>query len=83
MISLNATKENVMVVISGDVTDIARELHALFECIKEDESMQEALMVALAVGAIAKEENLQSNEEVSDFFKYVFGKGNGNGNLKS
>ena len=45
--------------------------------------MQEALMVALAVGAIAKEENLQSNEEVSDFFKYVFGKGNGNGNLKS
>lgn len=83
MIKLNTKDEHVEVAISGNATTIARELHALLDCIKNNESMQVALMTAIAVDAISEEENLQSSEEVSDFFKYVFGKGNGNEKLKS
>lgn len=83
MIKLNAKDDHVEVVISGNGGDISRELHALLDCIKNNKDMQVALMTAIAVEAISEEEGLQGNKEISEFFKNVLGKGNGNGNLKS
>lgn len=83
MIKLNAKDDHVEVAISGNAKEISRELHALIDCIKNNESMQEALLVALAVDAISEEENLHGNKEISEFFKNVLGKENNHGNLKS
>lgn len=83
MIRLNAKEDHVEVSIAGNGGDIARELHALLDCIKDNKSMQVALITAIAVDAISEEQNLQSNQEISEFFKYVLGKGNGNEKLKS
>lgn len=43
MIKLNAKDDYVEVVISGNGGDISRELHALLDCIKNNESMQVAI----------------------------------------
>ena len=39
MIRLNAKDDHVEVSIAGNSGDIARELHALLDCIKNNESM--------------------------------------------
>lgn len=83
MIKLNARENDVEVVISGNSGDISRELHALLDCIKNNENMQVALITAIAVEAISKEQGLQDNKEISEFFKNVLGKGNKHENLKS
>ena len=41
MIRLNAKDDHVEVSITGSGGDIARELHALLDCIKNNESMQD------------------------------------------
>ena len=83
MIKLNAKGDHVEVVVSGNGGDISRELSALLDCIKNNKDMQVALMTAIAVEAISEEENLQGDEEISEFFKNVLGKGNNNESLKS
>ena len=83
MIRLNAKDDHVEVSITGSSGDIARELHALLDCIKNNKSMQVAMMAAIAVDAISEEQNLQSNQEISEFFKYVLGKDKDNEKLKS
>lgn len=83
MIKLNAKGDHVEVAISGSSADIARELHALLNTIKNSEAMQGALMVALTVEAISEEEHKKSTDEMSEMLKSVFGKGNNNENLMS
>ena len=83
MIKLNAKDDHVEVSITGSGGEIFRELHALLDCIKNNESMQDALMAAIAVDAISEEQNLQGNEEISEFLKSVLGKENNHENLKS
>ena len=83
MIRLNAKDDHVEVSITGISGDISRELHALLDCIKNNKSMQVAMMAAIAVDAISEEQNLQSNQEISEFFKYVLGKDKDNEKLKS
>lgn len=83
MIRLNAKSDHVEVSITGSGGDIARELHALLDCIKNNESMQVDLMTAIAVDAISEEEHKENTDEVSEFLKSVFRKGNNHENLKS
>ena len=83
MIKLNTKDDHVEVAISGNATTIARELHALLDCIKNNESMQEALIVALAVDAISEEEHKENTDGMSEILKSVFRKGNKHENLKS
>ena len=82
MIKLNAKGDHVEVAISGSSADIARELHALLNTIKNSEAMQVALMVALTVDAIS-EKYKENTDGMSEMLKRVFGKGNNNENLKS
>lgn len=82
MIKLNAKGDHVEVSISGSSADIARELHALLNTIKNSEAMQVALMVALTVDAIS-EKHKENTDGMSEMLKRVFGKGNNNENLKS
>lgn len=83
MIKLNAKDDHVEVVISGNGGDISRELHALLDCIKNNESMQVALMTAIAVDAISEKEHKENTDGMSEMLKRVFGKGNNNENLMS
>lgn len=83
MIRLNAKDNHVEVSIAGNSGDIARELHALLDCIKNNESMQVAMMTAIAVDAISEEEHKENTDGMSEILKRVFGKGNNNENLKS
>ena len=82
MIKLNTKDDHVEVAISGNATTIARELHALLDCIKNNESMQEALIVALAVDAISEEEH-RENDGLNEVLKRILGKGTNNESLKS
>lgn len=83
MIRLNAKGDHVEVSITGSGGDIARELHALLDCIKNNESMQVALMAAIAVEAISEEEHKENTDGMSEILKSVFRKGNKHENLKS
>lgn len=83
MIRLNARENDVEVVISGNSGDISRELHALLDCIKNNENMQVALITAIAVEAISEAEPKENTDEMNEILKRIFGKGNKNGNLKS
>ncbi|BET21214.1 hypothetical protein [Solobacterium moorei] len=83
MIKLNAKGDHVEVAISGSSADIARELHALLNTIKNSEAMQVALMVALTVDAISEEEHKENTDGMSEMLKRVFGKGNNNENFMS
>lgn len=82
MIKLNAKGDHVEVAINGSGGDIARELEALLNTIKNSEAMQGALMVALTVDAIS-EKHKENTDGMSEMLKRVFGKGNNNENLKS
>lgn len=82
MIKLNAKGDHVEVVINGNGGDIARELEALLNTIKNSEAMQGALMVALTVDAIS-EKHKENTDGMSEILKRVFGKGNNNENFKS
>lgn len=81
MIRLNAKGDHVEVSITGNGGDIARELNALLDCIKNNESMQVAMMTAIAVDVISKEEHKEDG--MDKILKRIFGKGNKNENLKS
>ena len=81
MIKLNAKGDHVEVSITGSGGDIARELNALLDCIKNNESMQVAMMTAIAVDVISKEEHKEDG--MDKILKRIFGKGNKNENLKS
>lgn len=83
MIKLNAKGGHVEVSITGSGGDIARELHALLDCIKNNESMQVAMMTAIAVDAISEEEHKENTDGMSEFLKSVLRKGNNHENLKS
>lgn len=83
MIRLNAKGDHVEVSITGNGGDIARELHALLDCIKNNESMQVAMMTAIAVDAISEEKHKENTDGTSEILKKVFGKGNNNENLMS
>lgn len=82
MIRLNAKGDHVEVSITGSGGDIARELHALLDCIKNNESMQVAMMTAIAVDAISEEER-RENDGLNEVLKSLFRKGNKHENLKS
>jgi len=82
MIRLNAKGDRVEVSITGSGGDIARELHALLDCIKNNESMQVAMMTAIAVDAISEEEH-RENDGLNEVLKRVLGKGTNNESLKS
>ena len=82
MIKLNAKGDHVEVSINGSGEDIARELEALLNTIKNSKAMQTALMVALTVGAIS-EKHKENTDGMSEMLKRVFGKEDNNGNLKS
>ena len=82
MIRLNAKGDHVEVSITGSGGDIARELHALLDCIKNNESMQVALMTAIAVDALSEEEH-RDNDGLNEVLKRILGKGNNNESLKS
>lgn len=82
MIKLNAKDDHVEVAINGNGGDIARELEALLNTIKNSETMQGALMVALTVDAMS-EKHKENTDGMSEMLKRVFGKGNNNENLKS
>lgn len=82
MIRLNAKGDHVEVSITGSGGDIARELHALLDCIKNNESMQVAMMTAIAVDAISKEEH-RENDGLNEVLKRILGKGTNNESLKS
>ena len=82
MIKLNAKGDHVEVAINGNGGDIARELEALLNTIKNSEAMQGALMVALTVDAMS-EKHKENTDGMSEMLKRVFGKGNNNENLKS
>lgn len=81
MIRLNAKDDHVEVSITGSGGDIARELHALLDCIKNNESMQVAMMTAIAVDAISEEEH-RENDGLNEVLKRILGKGNNNESLK-
>lgn len=81
MIRLNAKGDHVEVSITGNGGDIARELNALLDCIKNNESMQVAMMTAIAVDVISEEEHKEDG--MDKILKRIFGKGNKNENLKS
>lgn len=83
MIKLNAKGDHVEVAISGNSGDIARELEALLDCIKNNESTQVAMMTAIAVDAISEEEHKENTDGMSEFLKSAFRKGNKHENLKS
>lgn len=83
MIKLNAKKDNVEVAITGDAVDIARELHALLECIKDNEYMQVALMTAIAVGKASEEERNEKSNWMTEMLNRASGKGNNNEKFKS
>lgn len=83
MIKLNAKGDHVEVSIIGNGGDISKELHALLDCIKNNEFMQVASMTAITVDAMSEEEQKESTDEMSEMLKSVFRKGNKNGNLKS
>ena len=83
MIKLNAKGDHVEVVISGNGGDISRELHALLDCIKDNEDMQVALMTAIAVEAISEEEHKESTDGMREILKNILRKGNNHENLKS
>lgn len=82
MIRLNAKGDHVEVSITGSGGDIARELHALLDCIKNNESMQVAMMTAIAVEAISEEEH-RENDGLNEVLKRILGKGTNNESLKS
>lgn len=82
MIRLNAKGDHVEVSITGSGGDIARELHALLDCIKNNESMQVAMMTAIAVDAISEEEH-RENDGLNEVLKRILGKGTNNESLKS
>ena len=82
MIKLNAKGDHVEVSITGSGGDIARELHALLDCIKNDESMQVAMITAIAVDAISEEEHRET-DGLNEVLKRILGKGNNNESLKS
>lgn len=82
MIRLNAKGDHVEVSITGSGGDIARELHALLDCIKNNGDMQVALMTAIAVDAISEEER-RENDGLNEVLKSLFRKGNKHENLKS
>lgn len=82
MIRLNAKGDHVEVSITGSGGDIARELHALLDCIKNNGDMQVALMTAIAVEAISEEEH-RENDGLNEVLKRILGKGNNHENLKS
>lgn len=82
MIRLNAKGDHVEVSITGSGGDIARELHALLDCIKNNESMQVALMTAIAVDALSEEEH-RENDGLNEVLKRILGKGTNNESLKS
>lgn len=83
MIRLNAKGDHVEVSITGSGGDISRELHALLDCIKNNESMQVAMMTAIAVDALSEEEHKENTDGMSEFLKSVLRKGNNHENLKS
>ena len=82
MIRLNAKGDHVEVSITVSSGDIARELHALLDCIKNNESMQVAMMTAIAVDAISEEEH-RENDGLNEVLKRILGKGTNNESLKS
>lgn len=82
MIKLNAKDDHVEVSITGSGEDVARELHALLDCIKNNESMQVALMAAIAVDALSEEEH-RENDGLNEVLKRILGKGTNNESLKS
>lgn len=82
MIRLNAKDDHVEVSITGSGGDIARELHALLDCIKNNESMQVAMMTVIAVDAISEEEH-RENDGLNEVLKRILGKGTNNESLKS
>lgn len=82
MIRLNAKDDHVEVSITGSGGDIARELHALLDCIKNNESMQVAMMTAIAVDAISEEEH-RENDGLNEVLKRILGRGTNNESLKS
>lgn len=82
MIRLNTKGDHVEVSIAGSNVDIARELHALINnTIKNNDAMQDALMVAFTVDAISEEEHKEDG--MDEILKRIFGKEKNNGNLKS
>ena len=81
MIKLNAKGDHVEVAINGNGGDIARELEALLNTIKNSKAMQDALMIAFTVDAISEAE--PKEDGMNEILKRIFGKGNKNGNLKS
>ena len=83
MIRLNAKDDHVEVSIAGNGGDIVRELHALLDCIRNYESMQVAMMTAIAADAISEEEHKENTDGMSEFLKSAFRKGNKHENLKS
>mgnify|MGYP000887358734 CR=1 FL=1 len=83
MIKLNAKDDHVEVSINGSGGDIARELEALLNTIKNSKAMQTALMVALTVDAISEEKHKENTDGMSEMLKRVFGNGKGNENLMS
>ena len=83
MIKLNTKDDHVEVSITGNGGDIAIELHALLDCIKNNESMQAAMMTAIAVDAISEEEHKENTDGMNEFLKSVLRKGNNHENLKS
>lgn len=82
MIRLNAKSDHVEVSITVSGGDISRELHALLDCIKNNETMQVAMMTAIAVDAISEEEH-RENDGLNEVLKRILGKGNNNESLKS
>ena len=83
MIRLNAKDDHVEVSITGSGGDIARELNALLDCIKNDVSMQAAMMIAIAVSTTSEEEHKENTDGMDEILKRIFGKGKNNENLKS
>lgn len=83
MIRLNAKGDHVEVSITGSGGDIARELHALLDCIKNNESMQVAMMTAIAVDALSEEERKEDTDGMNELLNSVLRKGNNHENLKS
>lgn len=83
MIRLNAKGDHVEVSITGNGGDIARELNALLDCIKNNESMQVAMMTAIAVDVISEEEHKENSNGLSEMLMKALEKEKGNENLKS
>lgn len=82
MIRLNAKGDHVEVSITGSGGDIARELHASLDCIKNNESMQVAMMTAIAVDALSEEEH-RENDGLNEVLNRILRKGTNNESLKS